>query len=120
MTITATLASLAARVSPLDIESVQPGQTAEVRFASFASRQMPIVLGKVESVGADTMFDEMTKQPYYAAKVVVDPASLPQNVAERLLPGMPADVLIATGERTLLQYLMSPISDLLATSMRER
>lgn len=111
---------MASRVSPLDIDSVRPGQVAEIRFASFSSRSLPIITGTVESIGADTQFDDVTRQPYYAAKVVVEPTALPDHVAERLLPGMPADVLIATGERTLLQYLTDPITTLFATSMREQ
>jgi hypothetical protein len=66
------------------------------------------------------MVDEVTHLPYYSALVIVDPKELPQAVQGKLVPGMPASVLISTGERTLLQYLISPVTDLLATSMRER
>jgi multidrug efflux pump subunit AcrA (membrane-fusion protein) len=66
------------------------------------------------------MLDAYTKEPYYLARVVVDTSTLPADVQERLIPGMPADVLITTGERTLLQYLVGPISDLFAKSMREQ
>lgn len=111
---------MATRISPLDIASVMPGQAAEVRFPAFSSRQMPIILGHVKNIGADTMMDEVTRQPYYSALVIVDPKKLPEAVRGKLVPGMPAIVLISTGERTLLQYLVSPVTDLLATSMRER
>jgi HlyD family secretion protein len=65
------------------------------------------------------MQDEYTREPYFLARVVVDVTTIPKEIHERLVPGMPADVLIITGERTLLQYLVSPISDLLFKSMRE-
>jgi HlyD family secretion protein len=66
------------------------------------------------------MLDELTKDPYYLARVVVDPESVPDEVERRLQPGMPADVLITTGERTMLQYMLGPISDVVAKSMREK
>ena len=65
------------------------------------------------------MQDEYTREPYFLARVIVDATTIPNDIHERLMPGMPADVLIITGERTLLQYLVSPISDLLFKSMRE-
>lgn len=111
---------MAARVSPLDIDSVAPKQKAEIRFPAFSTRRIPTILGKVETIAADAMLDEYTKEPYYLARVVVDTSTLPSDVHERLIPGMPADVLITTGERTLLQYLVGPISDLFAKSMREQ
>ncbi len=111
---------MAARVSPLDIDNVAPKQRAEIRFPAFSTRRIPTILGKVETVAADAMLDAYTKEPYYLARVVVDTSTLPVDVQERLIPGMPADVLITTGERTLLQYLVGPISDLFAKSMREQ
>jgi HlyD family secretion protein len=111
---------MAARVSPLDIDNVAPKQKAEIRFLAFSTRSLPTILGKVETVAADAMLDAYTKEPYYLARVVVDASTLPADVQERLVPGMPADVLITTGERTLLQYLIGPISDLFAKSMREQ
>jgi HlyD family secretion protein len=111
---------MAARVSPLDIDNVAPKQKAEIRFPAFSTRRIPTILGKVETVAADAMLDAHTKEPYYLARVVVDTSTLPADVQERLIPGMPADVLITTGERTLLQYLVGPISDLFAKSMREQ
>lgn len=111
---------MAARVSPLDVDNVAPKQKAEIRLPAFSTRHIPTILGKVETVAADAMLDEYTKEPYYLARVVVDTDTLPAEVQERLVPGMPADVLITTGERTLLQYLVGPISDLFAKSMREQ
>lgn len=111
---------MAVKVSPLDIDSVKEGQVAEVRFSGFASRGLPSILGNVTRVGADAMLDDLTKEPYYLARVEVDNATLPEKVSQRLRPGMPADIVITTGERTLLQYLIGPLSDLIAKSMREQ
>ena len=55
---------------------------------------------------ADVMLDEVTREPYYLARVEVDQSTLPENVHQRLRPGMPADIIITTSERTMLQYLV--------------
>lgn len=111
---------MAARVSPLDIDSVTAGQKAEIRFPAFSTRRVPTILGTVETAAADAMMDEYTREPYFLVRVVVDMSTIPKEIHDRLVPGMPADVLIITGERTLLQYLVGPISDLLFRSMREQ
>jgi HlyD family type I secretion membrane fusion protein len=109
-----------ARVAPRDIESVMVGQKAEVRFPNFSSRQTPIILGRVESVSADSMIDDTTKQPYYSTKIVIDYGTLSPEIAQRILPGMQADVLISTGERTVLEYLVGPLMNSLAKTFREK
>jgi HlyD family secretion protein len=110
---------VAAQVSPLDIDSVVPGQTAELKFTSFSSRRMPSLFGRVESVSADAMFNDTTKQSYYLARVIVDRSSIPTAIASKLTPGMPADVLIVTGERSMLDYLIGPLAAALSKGMRE-
>jgi HlyD family secretion protein len=109
-----------ARVSPRDIESVMVGQKAEVRFPNFSSRQTPIILGHVENVSADSMIDDTTKQPYYSAKILIDYGTLSPEIAQHILPGMQADVLISTGERTVLEYLVGPLMNSLAKTFREK
>jgi HlyD family secretion protein len=110
---------VAAQVSPLDVDSVAVGQKAEVRFISLSRRQTPIVFGRVESISADALTNETTKQAYYLARVVVDRSDMPATMAARLTPGMPADVMIVTGERSLLQYLIDPLTTAFAKGMRE-
>lgn len=109
-----------ARVSPRDIESVMVGQKAEVRFPNFSSRQTPTILGRIENISADSMIDDTTKQPYYSAKIVIDYTTLSPEIAQRILPGMQADVLISTGERTVLEYLVGPLVNSLAKTFREK
>jgi HlyD family secretion protein len=98
---------------------VGAGQKAEVRFSAFG-KNAPPMFGRVESVSADTLIDETTRQPYYLARLRIDPDSIAPGIASKLTPGMPADVLILTGARTMLQYLVQPLMDRFATSMRER
>ena len=103
------------RVSPMDIDRVKVGQSAEVRFSAFNSRETPKIDGKLIALSADRLMDENRSDatPYYLARVEVTPEGL-QELARRhleLLPGMPAEVLINTGERTLLEYLTKPLFD---------
>lgn len=111
---------LAARVSPLDIQSVSGGLRAEVRFPAFSSLHPPTIFGQIESISAASVVDETTKEPYYLARVIIDLGTIAPQLSKRLVPGMPADVLISTGERTMLQYLLGPLRDALARTMRER
>ena len=109
-----------AHVSPRDIESVAVGQKAEVRFPNFSSRTTPTIFGKVQSVSADAISDEATKQSYYSARVVIDYSTLPPEIASKIMPGMQADVIISTGERTVLEYLVGPLLNTLAKTFREK
>lgn len=116
--------AITARVAPTDIESVEVGQTAEVRFSNFSSRQTPVILGKVVSIAPDAVTEpagnQQQQQPYFAAKVVIDYSSLPDNVAKKIQPGMQADVIISTGERTALAYFIGPLKSSFAKSFREK
>ena len=107
-----------AHVQPQDTENLQPGMPAEVRFSSFQTRILPIIVGKVETISRDRLVDEQTKQPYFLAQVVVD--DIPSFVKDRLSAGMPADVIFPTGERTVLDYLVRPLKDRLRSVMREK
>ena len=108
-----------ARVIPTDIDNLSLGMGAEVRFSAFSSRTIPIILGEVSSISPDTLYDEATRQDYYMAKVVVDQDSIPEQLRGKLTPGMPADVIVATGERTALEYFVQPIKTRLIKAMRE-
>jgi len=107
-----------AHVQPQDTENLQPGMPAEVRFSSFQTRILPIIVGKVETISRDRLVDEQTKQPYFLAQVVVD--DIPSFVKDRLSAGMPADVIFPTGERTVLDYLVRPLKNRLRGVMREK
>jgi HlyD family secretion protein len=109
-----------ARVSPIDIDVVHPGLSAQVHLSSYSSRTMPRIGGVVRSVSADRMIDDVTKQPFYLARVEVDREAI-RNIGPQveLVPGMPAEVLIVTGERTMIQYLLEPFNDIFRRSFRE-
>jgi HlyD family secretion protein len=107
-----------AHVSPHDTESLVPGMRAEIRFPAFRTNVLPLVMGHVESVSRDRLIDETTRQPYFLTQVVVEDA--PRQVRERLMAGMPADVLLPTGERTVLDYLVRPLKDRINSALREK
>lgn len=107
-----------ARVAPIDIDRVMVGQQATIRFSSFSS-SVPNIVGEVIHVSADSFTDQNTGASYYTARVEVTPEGLTELGSLTLVPGMPAEVFIATGSRTLMQYLMKPFSNAIARSFRE-
>ncbi|MBN2885566.1 MAG: HlyD family type I secretion periplasmic adaptor subunit [Chromatiaceae bacterium] len=108
-----------AQVMPQDIDKVFPGLEADVRFTAFNFRTTPIVKGRVQTVSADRLIDEQHGYPYFLARVEVSEQERQRLGDLKLLPGMPAEVIIVTGERTVLSYLLRPLTDALARSMRE-
>jgi HlyD family secretion protein len=109
-----------ARIAPTDIDVVHKGLKAEINLTAFPSRTTPRLQGELISVAADRTVDERTGQPYYAARVEVDPAQL-DTLQPRLelVPGMPADVLIVTEQRTMIEYLFEPLLEVVRKSFRE-
>ena len=108
-----------AKVSPSDIENLSEGQSAEVRLTSFAARTTPIIEGIVTSLTADRLTDERSGADYYLAQIEVPDDQLDFLDGGRLLAGMPAEALIKTGSRTVLEYLLKPIDDAMAISLKE-
>ncbi|MBS0341692.1 MAG: HlyD family type I secretion periplasmic adaptor subunit [Proteobacteria bacterium] len=112
-----------AQISPQDIDQVRIGQGAEVRFPAFKQRDLPRIDGRLVSLSADRLMDDNDgrKVPYYLARVEIDSEGMQALAKARLglLPGMPAEVLVNTGERTFLQYLMAPLSDTVARSFKQ-
>jgi HlyD family type I secretion membrane fusion protein len=109
-----------ARVKPTDMDTVRAGQEARVIFSAYGQRNMPQITGTLRSISADRLTDERTGEPYFLAKVAVDPGELERIAPEvELTPGMPAEVMILTGERTLLDYLVRPFIQSVTRSFRE-
>lgn len=109
-----------ARVRPQDIDIVHQGLQAKVMLNAYKSRAIPLVEGEVLQVSADSFSDEATGEPYYLARVLINPEALERLTTHvELYPGMPAEVFITTGERTLLQYLLSPITDSFRRAFKE-
>ena len=109
-----------AQVQPVDIDRVHNGQLADIRFSSFKSQTTPVIEGKVISLSADALTPEQPgARPYYLARVQVSEEGYQLLDELELVPGMPAEVLINTGSRTLFQYLTRPVRDAFARSLIE-
>lgn len=109
-----------ATIRPNDIAELNPGMTAEVKLTAYVQSTTPSVEGEIVRISADRLTTE-AGDAYYTADVRVDPASLARTARElRLYPGMPAEVIIPTGDRTALDYLISPISSSMDRAFREQ
>ena len=110
-----------ARISPMDVDNVLAGQQAEVRFASFNTKLTPVILGHVETVSTDVITpDNPQEMPYFLGRIRVAEEDMSDVIREGITPGMPADVVIVNGERSVLNYLVSPLVDAIATSLGEQ
>lgn len=108
-----------AQVSPMDIDRVRVGLLSEVRFSAFKQALTPKMQGKLINLSADRITDEKTGMPYYQAIIELTPDSYEKLGGLELLPGMPAEVLINTGERTVFEYLMQPVTNAFARAFIE-
>jgi HlyD family type I secretion membrane fusion protein len=109
-----------ARISPQDIDVVHAGLIADVHLTAFHTQHLPRVRGEVVQVSADRLTDERTGEPYYTVKIVVDMAKVQETSPElRLTAGMPAEAMIITGERTMLDYIIDPIRTSFRRALRE-
>jgi HlyD family type I secretion membrane fusion protein len=107
------------QLRPLDVDSVKVGLETEVRFTGFNQRTAPMVHGRVTNVSADALQDPRTNATYFTAQIDVPDSELRRLGANRVQPGVPAAVMIKTGERTALAYLTQPLNDSIHRAWRE-
>tara|TARA_R110002072_G_scaffold215169_2_gene372292 strand:- start:422 stop:1102 length:681 start_codon:yes stop_codon:yes gene_type:complete len=109
-----------AKVPDHDIDHLYMGQPAEIRFSAFNQRLSNVIDGEVIHVSANSFEDEATRARYYKVRLRVTTEGQ-ENMTEtmKLLAGMPAEVMLRTGERSFSSYLAKPITDMLARAMRE-
>jgi len=108
------------QVKPTDIDLVREGLTARVRLSAYKARTVPIMEGVITSVSPDRFIDKYTGQGYYSAKVRISDESMKELGQDiELYPGMPAEVLIVTGTKTPLRYLIDPILAYVDKAFRE-
>jgi HlyD family secretion protein len=108
------------QVKPEDINAVRPGLSASVRLMPYKQRRTPPIDGTVTYVSADKLTDKKTNQPYYAARIRLDAEMLAKMPEVELVPGMPAEAMIRTGERTVAFYALSPVLDSFHRAFREK
>ena len=107
------------KVDPNLIDKVQAGLPVDIRFNSFANTPQLVVDGKVVSVSGDLLTEQQTGAQYFLSRVAVTPEGYKQLGKRQLQPGMPVEVVFKTGERTLLTYLLHPLTKRMAASMKE-
>ncbi|MGP9634192.1 HlyD family type I secretion periplasmic adaptor subunit [Halomonas sp. AOP43-A1-21] len=109
-----------ARVPTRDIDNLFLGQLAEIRFSAFNQRLTNIIDGEIIHISADSFEDEATGQRYYKTRIRVTESGREDMTEQmQLLSGMPAEVMIRTGERTFASYIAKPVTDMLARAIRE-
>jgi HlyD family secretion protein len=111
--------SIQARVSPVDVDQVVVGRPAKLRLSAFNQQTTPELAGHVVQVSADVTVDPKTGQSHYVARLEMDEKARRIVGSLKLVPGMPVEVFISTGDRTALSYLTKPLTDQMSRAMRE-
>ena len=106
-----------AQVATKDIDKITLGQTSLVRLSAFDQAETPEINGTVAAISADRLVDEVTNEPYYMARIIITDDEMIEQFD--LVPGMPAEVFIETGDRTAISYLVKPLTDRLARTFVE-
>jgi HlyD family secretion protein len=108
-----------ARVNPQDIDKVQLEQTAALRFPAFNVRTTPEIIGIVKRISADITTDQRTGLNFYTVRIAMPPNEVIRLGDVKFVPGMPVEAFVQTGERTVISYLMKPLSDQIGRAFRE-
>ena len=108
------------QVLPTDVDDLRVGQSARVKLSGFQQRTTPELTGMLQYVSADSMLDERSGMTYFIIRVSIAAEELAKLPSEGLIPGMPAEVFVQTGERTALEYLLQPLSDTIDRAWREK
>lgn len=107
-----------AKVNPQDIDKLQIGQKTLLRLSAFNQRTTPELNGVVSRVSPDVTTDQRTGQTYYTIRVSMPPEEVARLGEVKLIPGMPVEAFVQTGDRTLLSYLIKPLHDQLMRAFR--
>jgi HlyD family secretion protein len=108
-----------AKIRTSDIDKVKTAQTAMLRFSAFNVRTTPELKGEVEHVSADAHSDDRTGASYYLVRVGIPPAEVAKLGAQKLEPGMPVECFIQTHPRSMLSYILKPMTDQFRRAFRE-
>jgi len=111
--------AIEARISPAEIDQVAVGRSATLRFATFNRRTTPEVKGVVTHVAADLTREAQTGATYFLVRIRLDDAEAEKLAGRKIVPGMPVEAFIETGERTALSYLVKPMLDSIRRGFRE-
>jgi HlyD family type I secretion membrane fusion protein len=113
-----------AKILPIDVDRILTGEIVEIRVPQFMKFELKPIMGSVRSISRDSITDAPTSggapQPYYAVEVAVDRNKIPPDVRDRMIAGMTVDAIVRTQSRTVLSYLVAPLTSRLSKSLRER
>ena len=109
-----------ARLASKDVDQVTDGQAANIRFTAFNRSTTPELHGIVSYVAADANREPQSGAAYYTIRITLPDNELQKLAGLRLLPGMPADAFLETGSRSMVSYLLRPITDQMQRAFRER
>ncbi|QDF40429.1 MULTISPECIES: HlyD family type I secretion periplasmic adaptor subunit [Bradyrhizobium] len=109
-----------AKVNPVDIDKLQIGQKTLLRLSAFNQRTTPELNGLVSRVSPDVTTDQRTGQSYYTIRVTMPAEEIARLGDVKMIPGMPVEAFVQTGDRTMLSYLMKPLQDQLMRAFREK
>ena len=109
-----------AKVNPQDIDQLRLGQNVMLRFSAFSQRTTPEVNGTITRISADASTDPRTGQSFYTIRIGMTAAEIARLGEVRMVPGMPVEAFVQTGERTVLSYLMKPLTDQVMRAFREK
>jgi HlyD family secretion protein len=112
--------SVEAKVNPQDIDKLQIGQKTLLRLSAFNQRTTPELNGIVTRVSPDVTTEQRTGQSYYTIRVSMPAQEIARLGDVRLIPGMPVEAFVQTGDRTMLSYLIKPLNDQLMRAFREK
>ena len=110
---------LRAQVQPQDVDKVRAGQSSRIRLSAFDQQSTPEIFGTLESVSADQVEDPRLREPVFVARIRIDDAELDRLGDLQLVPGMPAEVFIQTGERLAISYLLKPVLETFARAFKD-
>lgn len=109
-----------AKVAPQDVDQLHIGQPVSLRFSALDQRTSPVINGTLTNLSPDTTIDPKTEQRYYKVRVSLDPKEIARLGSAKIVPGMPVEVFVQTGDRTALSYLLKPLDDQISRAFKEQ
>ena len=109
-----------AKINPRDIDQIQVGQPAMLRFSAFNLRTTPEINGTITRIAADATANQRTGQTYYNTRIAMTKGEIARLGEVKLIPGMPVEAFVQTGERSVMSYLIKPLQDQLMRAFPEK
>ncbi len=111
---------ISTQIQPRDIDQIRVNQEVRLRFSAFDQRRSPELLGRIVTISADAFEDQATRMSFYRAEIKLDDGELDKLPPEMvLMPGMPVEAFVRTGDRTPAEFLIKPMADFFARAFRE-